>query len=149
MAKDILGRHCRIYLDNSVGAPKDLSDDMLPNTLSGIGLTPEEVDMTGQSASIKQARTGVSDSTVTAQFFMNDTATTGAFTVLEGIQGLAGTLTVMFGTDGAPANGDWEWEGEYVLFGLPVSISGGAAVMNATFKPAPGSTPAWGVVSGL
>ena len=147
MAKDILGRHVRLWVDNSAGAAKDLSDDLVPNTLSGIGLTPEEVDMTGQSASIKQARAGVSDSSVTAQFYMNDTVTTGAFTVLEGVQGLAGTLTVQFGTDGAPATGDPEWEGEYVLFDLSVSVSGGAAIMNVLFKPAPGSTPAWGTVT--
>ena len=103
--------------------------------------------MTGQSASIKQARAGVSDSSVTAQFYMNDTVTTGAFTVLEGVQGLAGTLTVQFGTDGAPATGDPEWEGEYVLFDLSVSVSGGAAIMNVLFKPAPGSTPAWGTAT--
>ena len=149
MAKDILGRHCRILIDDSVAAAQDLSDDLLPNTLSGIGLTPEEVDMTGQSASIKQARTGVSDSSITAQFFMNDTATTGAYTVLNGIQGVEGTLEVRFGTDGAPANDDPKWFGEYVLFENSVSISGGAAVLNCLFKPAPGSTPAWGVVSGL
>ena len=147
MAKDILGRHCRIWLDDSGATPRDLSDDLLPNTLSGIGLTPEEVDMTGQSASIKQARTGVSDSSITAQFFMNDTVTTGAFTVLKGIQGVAGTLLVEFGTDGAPAAGDPKWEGEYVLFEASVAITGGASVLNCLFKPAPGSTPAWGVKS--
>ena len=147
MAKDILGRHVRLYIDDSGGDAQDLSDDLVPNTLSGIGLTPEEVDMTGQSASIKQARAGVSDSTITCQFYMNDTATTGAFTVLEGVQGLAGTLTAQFGTDGAPATGDPEWEGEYVLFGLPVGITGGAAIMNAEFKPAPDSTPAWGTAT--
>ena len=147
MAKDILGRHVRLWVDNSAGAAKDLSDDLVPNTLSGIGLTPEEVDMTGQSASIKQARAGVSDSSITAQFYMNDTAVSGAFTVLEGAQGLAGTLTAQFGTDGAPATGDPEWEGEYVLFDLSISVSGGAVIMNTLFKPAPGATPAWGTAT--
>lgn len=149
MAKDILGRHVRLWIDDSGATPRDLSDDLVPNTLSGIGLTPEEVDMTGQSASIKQARAGVSDSSITAQFYMNDTATTGAFTVLEGVQGVAGTLTAQFGTDGAPADGDPEWEGEYVLFDLSIGISGGAVIMNCLFKPAPASTPAWGVCAGL
>ena len=144
MAKDILGRHVRFWIDDSGATPRDISDDLLPNTLAGIGLTPEEVDMTGQSASIKQARTGVSDSSITGQAFMNDTALTGAYTVLKGIQGQAGTLLVEFGTDGAPAVGDPEWTGEYVLFDLSVGITGGAAVMNFLFKPAPGSTPAWG-----
>ena len=144
MAKDILGRHCRLYVDDSGAAPRDLSDDLLPDTLSGIGMTPEEVDMTGQSASIKQARTGVSDGTITGQMYMNDTATTGAHTVMKGIQGVAGTVLVEFGTDGAPAAGDPTWSGEYVLFELSVGISGGAAIMNFSFKPAPGeAAPAW------
>ena len=147
MAKDILGRHVRLWVDDSTGTPRDLSDDLVPNTLSGIGLTPEEVDMTGQSASIKQARAGVSDSSVTGQFYMNDTADTGAYTVLEGVQGSEGTLTSQFGTDGAPATGDPEWEGEYVLMDMSVGITGGAAVMNCLFKPAPGSTPAWGTAT--
>ena len=147
MAKDILGRHVRLWIDNSVGVRTDLSDDLVPDTLSGIGLTPEEVDMTGQSASIKQARAGVSDSSITGQMFMNDTVTTGAFTVMEGIQGSEGTLTVEFGTDGAPVTGDPDWEGEYVLFDLTIGITGGAAVMNFLFKPAPGSTPAWGTAT--
>lgn len=147
MAKDILGRHVRFWADDSGGDARDLSDDLVPDTLSGIGLTPEEVDMTGQSASIKQARAGVSDSSVTGQMFMNDTATTGAFTVMEGIQGSEGTLTVQFGTDAAPATGDPEWEGEYVLFDLTIGVTGGAAVMNFLFKPAPGSTPAWGTAT--
>ena len=46
MAKDILGRHVRFWADDSGGDARDLSDDLVPDTLSGIGLTPEEVDMT-------------------------------------------------------------------------------------------------------
>lgn len=147
MAKDILSKYVRLWFDDSGGTPRDLSGDLIPDTLSGVGLDYEEVDMTGQSDDLKSAMGGQGDGTITAQFHMNDTASTGAFTVLNGMINSTGTLTIQYGTAGAPAAGDPEWEGEYTLFSAPVNLSGGRSIINATFKPSPGASPAWGTMS--
>ena len=52
----------------------NLTGDLVPGTVSGGGLALDEVDMTGVSDSVKKALGGYSDSTITAQFHMNDTA---------------------------------------------------------------------------
>lgn len=147
MAKDILSKYVRFWFDDSGGTPRDLSADLLPDTLSGVGLDYEEVDMTGQSYDIKAALGGQADGTITAQFYMNDTASTGAFTVINGMVNSSGTLTIQYGTGAAPTTGDPEWEGEYTLFSAPVGLNGGRAVLDCTFKPSPSSSPAWGTMA--
>jgi len=146
--KNKVERGFRLSFDDSGGTPRDLSGDLVPGSVSGGGLTLDEVDMTGVSDSVKKALGGYSDSTVTAQFHMNDTATTGATTVLNGMVGDVGTLTLNWGENGAaPSGGDPEWEGEYLLLTAGVSQSGGRFVHDCTFKPAAGeSDPAWGTV---
>lgn len=147
MAKDILSKYITLSYDDSGSTARDLTADMLPDTLTGVGLDYEEVDMTGQSDDLKSAMGGQGDGTISAQFHMNDTATTGAFTVLSGMMNSSGTLTIAFGTGAVPTTGDPEWEGEYTLFSAPVSLTGGRAVITATWKPSPGASPAWGTVS--
>ena len=148
MAKDTLGKYVKIFFDESVaGAAREITASMVPNTLAGIGLNYENVDMTGQNDSLKTGLAGQADGTITAQFYLDTTATTGAYTVLEGMEGSEGTLTIQVGTADVPASGDPEWEGEYILFGIPASISAGRFVMTATWRPAPSSTPAWGTVT--
>lgn len=147
MAKDILSKYVTLNFDDSGATARDLTGDLLPDTLAGVGLDYEEVDMTGQSDDLKAAMGGQGDGTITAQFHMNDTATTGAFTVLNGMINSSGTLTIAYGTGAVPTTGDPEWEGEYTLFSAPVSLTGGRAVISATWKPSPGASPAWGTVS--
>lgn len=147
MAKDILSKYITLSYDDSGATPRDLTADMLPDTLTGVGLDYEEVDMTGQSDDLKSAMGGQGDGTISAQFHMNDTATTGAFTVLSGMMNSSGTLTIAFGTGAVPTTGDPEWEGEYTLFSAPVALTGGRAVITATWKPSPGASPAWGTVA--
>ncbi|RJX17544.1 MAG: hypothetical protein C4575_12945 [Desulforudis sp.] len=146
--KNKLERGIRFYFDDSGGTPRELSGDMLPGTLQGGGVVLDEVDMSGASDAVKKALGGPGDGTVVAQFYLNDTATTGAHTVLKGMVGLIGTLTIQWGSNGAaPSTGDPEWEGEYVYLGGQMSASG-KGIFSATFKPASGQAdPAWGTVS--
>jgi hypothetical protein len=79
---------------------------------------------------------------------MNDTATTGAFTVLKAMVGEVGTLTLQWGSNGAtPSTGDPEWEGEYTLMQANIVFDGGKAVVDCTFQPGSSTAPAWGTVA--
>jgi len=149
--KNKIERGFRIWWDNSSAAAKDLSADLIPGTVTGGGMTLDEIDMTGVSDAVKKALGGYGDSTVTAQFHMNDTATSGAYTVIFNptTVGSIGTLTLQFGSNGAaPSTGDPDWEGEYVLVNAAVGQANGRMVINCTWKPAAGqSDPAWGTVA--
>ena len=146
--KNKVERSMRLYFDDSGASARDLSGDMITGSMGGGGLTFEEAEMTGVSESVRNYLAGHATSTVTAQFHMNDTATTGAYTVLTGNQGGTGTLTLQFGQSGAaPTTGDPEWEGEYVLLDASVTLNGNVPIINATFQPTGAVAPAWGTVA--
>ena len=137
----------RILWDDSGGTARDLSADLVPGSISGGGLTFDEADMTGVSYTVYNFLADRATSEVSASFHLNDTATTGAFTVLNGTGGKAGTLTLQWGQNGAaPTTGDPEWEGEYVLLSNNVSLDGNKPVVQCTWKPTGATPPAWGTV---
>lgn len=141
-----------LIYDDTGGTARTLSGDLVPGSLS-VAYGAEEVDMTGSSDTIANKYNGRLDCTVTAQFYMNDTATTGAYTVLINQLGTntstGYTLTCQWGSAGAtPTTGDPEFEGEFVLKQLDFSTSGGAHIMSATWRPKANETaPAWGTVA--
>lgn len=139
-------RGFRILVDNSAGAAQGLTGDLVPGSLTGGGITLDEVEMTGVSEAVKNYLFGHGNSEITGQFYLNDTATTGAFTVLKAAP-YTGTITLQWGSTGAaPTAGDPEWEGEYVILSSGVSFNGGAAIINARFLPTGSTAPAWGTV---
>lgn len=145
--KNKIERSFRIKWDDSGTTARDLTGDLVPGSLRGGGIKLDEVEMTGVSEAVKNYLAGHGDAPVQAQFYLNDTATTGAHTVLSGTQGVVGTLTLQYGANGAaPTTGDPEFEGEYTYFGGDVTFVGGKAVINATFKPGTATPPAWGTV---
>lgn len=147
MAKDILERFITVTIDDSGGTARDLSADVVPGSMNGLGgKIYDEIEMTGISDSHKHFLAGFWSHEFTAQFYMNDTATTGAFTVLSNIVGSVGTLTIAFGTGAAPTGGDPEWEGEYLLPEDPVQIAGGKAVLAVRMIPGSSTAPSWGTV---
>lgn len=148
--KNKIERGFRILWDNSSAAAKDLSGDLIPGSVSGGGASAEQIDMTGVSDSMKEYLAGYLESSISAKFHLNDTATTGAFTVIYNptTLRLTGTLTLQWGSNGAaPSTGDPEWEGEYTLISAPVSFEGGRAVITCTWVPGSATAPAWGTVS--
>jgi len=146
LAKDILERYIRLSWDDSGAVLRDLSSDMVPGSLSGPGFTAPEVRMTGVSDQSENYQADRKDAEVGAQFYMNNTATTGAFTVLSASQGLVGTLQIDFGTGGAPSTGDPRYSGEHILLDTGIAIQGGAMVMDARWKPGATTAPAWSTV---
>ena len=145
--KNKIERGFRILFDD-VSTARDITASLIPGTLTGGGYVLDEVELTGVSDTVKSFLGGHGNAPVSGQFYLDDTATTGAMVVLDGMVGSVGTLTLQWGSAGAaPSTGDPEWEGEYVLLGFTVSLSGGKAVMNATWQPAPSSAAAWGTVA--
>ena len=147
--KNKVERGLRVSFDDSGAVARDLTGDLVPGSFSGGGVNFEEIDMTGVSNTSRQYLTGYSDGTCAGRFHMNDTASTGAFTVFSGMEGEIGTLTLQWGENGAaPSAGDPQWEGEYTLMSMNLVPDGGKFVMDVNFKPAAGVTdPAWGVVT--
>lgn len=141
-------RSFRILFDDSGGTARDLTGDLIPGSVQGGGLTFDEVDVTGVSEKVRNYLAGHAEAPITAQFWLNDTATTGAYTVLTGQDGSDGMLTMQWGENGAaPDSGDPEWEGEYLLVQCSHTIVNGAAALQVRFVPFGSTAPAWGTVS--
>lgn len=153
--KNHVERSFRLLWDDAgtgSGTARDLSGDLVPGSVSGGGLVFDEANMHGVSELVVNFLAGHANSTITARFHMNDTATTGATTVLNGstpsatVAGI-GTLTLRWGQSGAaPASGDPEWEGEYQLLENTIALDGNKFVHQVTWRPNGSTAPAWGTV---
>ena len=146
VGKNKIERWMTINFDDSGGVARDLSSALVPGTINGIGQIFDEAELTGVSEAHKNFMAGHWSSEITAQFYVDDTASTGAFTVLIGQAGSDGTLTIALGAGAAPTSGDPEWEGEYALMELPLVLAGNKPVLACRFVPFGSVAPAWGTV---
>jgi len=145
--KNKVERWIRVYVD-LVTTPVDLSGDIVPGSMSGIGgKSFDEVEMTGINEANKNFLSGHWSHQFSCQFYLNDTGSTGAHTVLIAQVGIVGTLTLQFGAGTTATTGDPEWEGEYLLVECPVVLAGNKPVMAARFVPSGAVAPAWGTVT--
>lgn len=150
MARDILEWYVRIFIDDSGGTARDLSGDLVPGSLTGPTFTHPAVRMTGVSNAAENYLADRPDTSLNgARFYLNNTATTGAFTVINGITtNQSVTITIEYGTSGAPATGDPSFTGEFVLLKRDIVNEGGAMAIDTEWKPISGaSAPAWGTKS--
>ena len=101
--------------------------------------------MLGVSESTHNFLAGHKSTETTAQFHMNDTSTTGAFTVLTGMEGTAGPLEIQFGQAGAaPTGTDPEfYYAAALLSQVTVTVDGGRSVLNAKWVPSGATAPVW------
>ena len=149
-AKDKLSRGTRIMIDDAAnGTARDLSGDLVPDSISGPGYNAPFVDMTGESDAVENGMADRKKHNLKCKFHANDTASTGASTVLHGIEGVSQiTVTVQIGSAGAaPTTGDMEWEGEYTCLSATLSQEGGRWIHDCEFMPYGSTAPAWGTVS--
>lgn len=145
--KNKLTRGTTIEIDDSGGTPRDLSGDLLPGSLNGLGFTAGEVDMTGESNTVQNFLADRKTNTLTARFHANDTSTTGATTVLNGIVQSAVTVTIKIGSGGAaPTTGDLKFSGEFVCLDAKLVPDGGKWVHEVTLRPTTSTAPTWGTV---
>jgi hypothetical protein len=144
--KNKVERGFRLWWDDA-STPRDLSGDLVPGSLN-IGDEYEEADMTGVSEALRNYLAGHRDAEVTARFHMNDTASTGASTVLNARNGLTGTLTLQWGSSGAtPSGSDQELEGECVQLSNTIALDGNKFVHDVRWKPTGSAGFAWGTYS--
>lgn len=146
--KNHIERSFRIFVDDSGATARDLTVALIPGTVQAGGIVLDEVDMTGVSQAVRNYLAGHGEAEIRARFHMDDTATTGAYTVLVGNDGGTGTVTLQYGQAGAaPTAGDPEFEGEYTYLGFSVVSDGGRMVLEARFLPTGATPPAWGTYS--
>lgn len=148
-AKDKLARGIRISVDDDAsGTQRDLSGDLVPGSLNGLGFTAGAVDMTGESDSVENTMADRKKNSLKMKFHANNTATTGASTVLNNIVGKSAiTVTITIGAAGAaPTTGDLKFSGEFTCLGAPLSADGGKLTHDVEFQPYGSTPPAWGTV---
>lgn len=146
--RDKLERGFRVYFDDSGGTPQDLTGDLVSGSLVGGGAVLAGEEITAPGDAVRMFTAGRGDAPVTAEFYLNDAAG-GAHTILSGVEGQGGTLTLQWGSKGgAPASGDPQWAGEYVYLGGRMRFREGKAVFAARFVPQAGqAAPGWGTVA--
>lgn len=146
--KNKVEKSIRVLVDDSGGTARDISGDIVPGTLSGPGLSYESAEMSGMSEAVRNFLADKATTNVQFQTHMNDTATTGGMTVINGNLGGTGTITVQFGQSGAaPTSGDPEWEGEFVYLAAPMQMNSNVPVLAFNAQPTGSTAPAWGTVA--
>jgi hypothetical protein len=145
--KNKIERALTLSFDDSGGTARVLTPSLIIGSASIGGAVFDSVDLTAVADSIKNGSFGWGTANITAKFYLDDTADTGAFTVLKAAP-YVGTLTIAVGSNGAaPSTGDPEWEGEYTLLGFPLATDGGRLTGTATWEPSGATPPAWGTVA--
>ena len=137
-------------VDDSAGTPRNIPVD----SINGVGLTYDEVDLTAFTDAIKGALPAHPDVTITITGPFDTTADTGSHTVLSAICGGVTPLTldVQVGMRHA-------WEAGEPQFGITSSAANGflcfeyipdvnSGKYSAKFRMFPGSiAPAWGTAA--
>lgn len=139
-------RYIVVYLDDTGGTARDLSASV--SNISSVGLTYDEADVTAYSDGVRNFTLGHPSAEIDMSGPFNNTATTGAHTVLSAISNApysqaTYTLTVQVGIRAAPTTGDPEFEGEYLMSQYVVN---GDGTWSARLVPGSATAPAWGTV---
>jgi hypothetical protein len=146
-------RYITVTLDDSAGTPRNISGSI--TSISNIGLTYDQSDVTTIANAVKQYLTGYGDASIDLGGPFNNTAVavapteSGAHPVLSGLNGsnASATLSIAIGIREAPTSGDPKFSGEFVCTNYTVSGSATDLTWSAQLKPAFGAAaPAWSTV---
>ena len=138
-------KHIRVKVDDMTPTLQAISAGVA--NVSGVGLTYAEQDVTGYSDGIINFTLGFPSSELEITGPIDNTATTGAYTVFKAIVGdqtITHTLEVQFGIRAAPATGDPNFSGEYYCSSLRLNGDGTYA---ARLVPASATAPTFGTVA--
>ena len=120
------------------------------DSLNGIGVTFDTVEVTTLCSTIKERLMGHGDVSIGASGPFNNTATTGGHIVVEPLNGDpdGATLIISIGSGAAPTTGDARFTVtnmgvDNYMVGASV---GGAVTSSWNWTPRPGSTAAWSVI---
>jgi hypothetical protein len=140
-------KHNEFHVDDSGGTLREIAVD----SINGVGLVYDEVDLTAFMDAIKGALPGHPDVTITITGPFDTTASTGSHTVLSGIVGGVTPLTL-----DVRVGMRHDWESGEPQFGITSSSTSGflcfdyqpdvnTGKYSAKFRMFPGSAaPAWG-----
>ena len=139
----------KFLLDDSGGTLREIA----VNSINGLGLTYDEVDVTAFMDSIKNVLLNHPDLNLTITGPFDNTASTGSHTVISGVNGgnTPFSMDVRFGMRHA-------WESGEPQFGITSSATSGVLVSNYTVNPDDGTysatirvmgptAPAWGTAA--
>jgi hypothetical protein len=144
MAK-LSGQYITIALDDSGDAPRQVESD-----IESIDIPDEygELDATGFSDGAVNSIAGMPALPVEMTGTFNPAATTGIYTVAQGIVGKgAKTLTVAIGQAAAPVMGDPQFAGEFWLQKMNISATPqGKITITLSLRPSGSAAPAWSTV---
>lgn len=138
-------KHIKILVDDSGATARDITAAV--SNVSGVGLKYDETDVTGYSDGVVNFQLGHPSSEIEISGPIDNTAASGAHTVLSGIVGQVSatvTVEVQFGIRGAPTSGDPNFSGEYFCSSYVIS---GDATYTARFVPGSATAPAFGAVA--
>lgn len=144
MAGKTNSKHIRVSVDDSGGTARDISASV--SSVSGVGLTYAETDVTAYSDGVINFTLGHPSSEIEISGPINNTASTGAHIVFAGIAGVetsTKTVTIQIGIKAAPTGGDPEFEGEYICSSYLIN---GDGTYTARMIPGSSTAPAWGTV---
>ena len=136
-------RFITIDVDDSSPAVRDITPAVKSITMP---INHDQNDVTGYSDGVHNVTLGHPDQPVSMSGDFDNTASTGAHTVLSGIVGQVSatvTITVQIGIRAAPTSGDPEYEGEFFCTSYTVNPD---LTWDAEFMPGSSTAPAWGTV---
>ncbi len=137
------GREAEFHLDDSAGSLKDLSS-FVDNVDAPSNIDTAEV--TGLNEARKSYIVGQIDTPVSISGSYDDTATTGAHTVLAGLIGGTTGFTMQFYPRGS-ASGSPSLVGEVLMAGYQISAPvAGKVSFTASFVPFDATGIVWGTV---
>ena len=144
----LAGDHVQVQMDDSGGTLRTFDDGDIVSV--DVPLTNDQHDVTGFGDDVHRFINGQANAPVTIRGYLTTTALVGTHTVIKGAYqaGAQVTLKVAVGDNAAPASGDPQYSGEFLVESYrPMLETGKAVQFVATLKPATGTTPAWGTVA--
>jgi len=125
----------------------DLTGDLIPGSVVGGGKVLDEVDMLGVSETVRNFLAGHASAPISARFHLNDTATTGCYTILRDVRGTSAALVLQYGQNGAaPTGSDPKWSGTYLFLGFNIVTDAGRLLMDCAWQPNSSTAPLWSTV---
>lgn len=126
---------------------QDLSDDLVPGSLNGLGFSAGEVAIFGEGEAHENYLADRKTNTLTFRLYANNTATTGSSTVIQPLVGTTTTIQVDIGSGGAaPTTGDMRFSGTFVVLGAAMTNEGGVWAHDVTARPGSSTIPAWATI---
>lgn len=147
MAGKRIGKWVKVFIDNSVGAAQEITNDVV--NIPGLPLNYTEVEVSGYGQD-KNYLAGQGDAPIEIDMLFTTTATVGTHTIFKDLVGtnFAVTLDVRYGNNAVATTGDPKFLGEFIVTKYDVTAAkDGAMTSKASLRVAEGNAlPSWTTV---